>query len=139
MDKRLVALKGCRQNGKSESLMMVIGFIRKLYPAAGYVSYEKDSKDEKCIFEDVDGLKIGIETQGDPGCRLPQSLKDFSDAGCNVIICASRTRGCIVEAIESYRHVYDITFIAKKIVTADFEKANEEDAVKILKELGLWK
>ena len=36
---------------------------------------------------------IGIESAGDPGSRQGDSLLDFIGMGCDIIICASRTKG----------------------------------------------
>lgn len=36
---------------------------------------------------------VGIESYGDPGSAQGETLDDFAAQGCEVIICASRTRG----------------------------------------------
>ena len=40
------------------------------------------------------GVKIGLESQGDPSSRLVKSIDEFvNQYGCDIIICACRTRG----------------------------------------------
>ena len=40
------------------------------------------------------GVKIGLESQGDPGSRLVNSIDDFvNQYECDIIICACRTKG----------------------------------------------
>lgn len=60
----------------------------------------------------VGGFVIGIESQGDPWCkagRLDKSLAVFVELRCNVIVCATRTSGGTVEAVEELeRHGYSI-------------------------------
>lgn len=42
---------------------------------------------------DYKGLRIGVESQGDPYGRQFETLKEMGRIGCNVIVCASRTKG----------------------------------------------
>ncbi|PWJ34778.1 hypothetical protein [Fibrobacter succinogenes] len=135
--KKIVALKGSENKGKSETLRIVIQKIREKYSSALYTPFEQDDKDEKCVFENLNGMKIGIETQGDPGYRLPKSLQDFAQMLCNVIICACRTKGSTVDAIKLYRNDYEIAYIKKTVSKIDFKQANEYDADRIIKQLGL--
>ena len=44
--------------------------------------------DVKAIM-DINGHKVGIESQGDPNGRLKESLSDFVKAKCSIIICAT--------------------------------------------------
>lgn len=135
--KKIVALKGRENKGKSETLRILIQKIREKYPSVSYIPYEKDDKDEKCVFDNLNGLKIGVETQGDPGYRQPQSLQDFAQMKCDVIICACRTKGNTVKAIELYRNDYEIIYVKKSISKEQFKQVNEADACQILKEIGL--
>ena len=135
--KKIVALKGCANKGKSETLRIVIQKLKEKYSSVSYVSCEKDDKDEKCVFGNLNGMKIGIETQGDPGYRLPKSLQDFVQGMCNVIICACRTKGSTVEAIELYRNDYEIEYIKKMASKTNFKQTNEFDANQIIEKLGL--
>ena len=48
----------------------------------------------------INGIKIGIESQGDPGGRLIESLDLFVKLKCQLIICATRTRGKKVTAVK---------------------------------------
>ena len=135
--KKIVALKGSANKGKSETLRIVIQKLKEKYSSASYTPCELDDKDEKCVFENLKGMKIGIETQGDPGYRLPKSLQDFAQKKCNIIICACRTKGSTVNAIELYKNNYEIAYIKKMVSKIDFKQANEFDADQIIKEIGL--
>ena len=45
---------------------------------------------------------IGIESQGDPNSRQQASLDLFLQNNCDIIVCASRTRGETVYTIENF-------------------------------------
>lgn len=135
--KKIVALRGSANKGKSETLRIVIQKLKEKYSSVSYKPFEQNDKDEKCVFDNLKGMKIGVETQGDPGCRLPKSLQDFTQMMCDIIICACRTKGSTIEAIELYRNEYEITYIKKTVSKIDFKRTNECDADRILKEIGL--
>ena len=44
---------------------------------------------------------IGIESVGDPDSRQGKSLQEFVDKGCEIIICASRTKGETKENVDN--------------------------------------
>jgi hypothetical protein len=49
----------------------------------------------------INGIKIGIASQGDPpGQTLAKNLKFFINVKCRVIICATRTKGITVKVVE---------------------------------------
>jgi len=48
----------------------------------------------------INGLKIGIESQGDPN-GLKESLDFFVRIGCDVIVCATKTGGATVSAVNA--------------------------------------
>jgi len=51
----------------------------------------RDRKDIKIEMQNVKGLLVGIESQGDPPYnRLEKSLDLFSNNGCDIIFCAER-------------------------------------------------
>ena len=57
---------------------------------------------------EIKGVFIGIESQGDPGNRLEESLQKFRNAKCRIIVCATRNRGATVSAVESLAPEYNI-------------------------------
>jgi hypothetical protein len=60
-------------------------------------------------------VKVGIESRGDPSSRLFKSLETFDKAGCKVILCATRTKGETVKAVEklSLASQYQIVWLYK--------------------------
>ena len=113
MKKTVIANKGNASTGKSETIKQVAKLILAAYPAAKLIPATIDfSKDIKLICN-IGDTKIGIESQGDPNSRLPKSLKDFVDADCALIICATRTSGETVKAVSELNtlHGYDVIWM----------------------------
>jgi len=117
--KTLIAVRGVANRGKSDSIKKAYKLLVDAYPAAVVEKFvfRADIK----IIVTIKGVKVGIESQGDPTDRLPESLRYFAEAGCKVIICATRTRGETVDAVNDLSSQYDIEWI---------EKSEEPDAQK---------
>ena len=45
------------------------------------------------VIVEINAIKIGIESQGDPQSRLGKSLKLFVKEECSFIVCTCRTKG----------------------------------------------
>jgi hypothetical protein len=97
--KKAIALKGRRSIGKSQTIRTVDELLRGKYPGAT-VEQERRTKAELRVVLSIDGVKIGIESHGDPNSRLiKESLDLFVRLGCEIIICATRTKGETVTAV----------------------------------------
>lgn len=76
--------------GKTPSLRKVYDILASKYPH----TILRNGNDIKAIVT-VGDCKVGIETQGDPKPYLvtPQSMEDFRNAGCRIVVAACRTSG----------------------------------------------
>jgi hypothetical protein len=97
--KTLLALRGASNRGKSASLCMLIEMIRAAYPDATFD--ERRFKVDITLVATINGMKIGIETQGDPNSRLAKSLELFIKIKCKVIVCACRSYGQTVDMVRA--------------------------------------
>jgi hypothetical protein len=52
-----------------------------------------------CAIMSLLDVRIGFESQGDPSSRLPYTLRRFVELGCDIIVCACRTRGETAAAV----------------------------------------
>lgn len=111
--KTLFALWGNAGQGKSTAIKAISEEIQKQYPQA-IVQIFSDRVDIKLIIK-IRKIKIGIESQGDPGSRLPKSLDFFRKENCDIIICATRTSGGTVKAVENMADKYDVIWISNYI------------------------
>ncbi|HEY4300175.1 MAG TPA: hypothetical protein VGM73_04840 [Candidatus Didemnitutus sp.] len=124
MKTRIIALYGPANVGKTTTLKIVLVSLEK---RRGAVSTRFiDLTDIRAIIS-IGKLKIGIESQGDPASRLPESLNLFIREGCHIIICATRTRGATVDAVKAHAAREDITWI-QKISSATENERSRLDA-----------
>jgi hypothetical protein len=72
------------------------------HPDAG-IEHNHTTKVDTRVVLTINGRKIGIESQGDPhrGRLINGSLDLFVDTGCDVIVCATRTYGATVNAVNA--------------------------------------
>ncbi len=93
MNKLVIANVGKSCQGKSTSLKEVLLNLfengAKELEGVRIGSFEEDIK----TIVTYRGVKIGIESQGDPNSRIFDSLPDFVNKKCDIIICACRTFG----------------------------------------------
>lgn len=109
--KTLIALRGTANQGKSASIKEAYLLLKQAYPNA--IVEEIWISVDITIAITINGAKVGIESQGDPNSRLFPSLKHFAKIGCNVIICATRTRGGTVDFVDTLKKQYSIQWLNK--------------------------
>ncbi len=88
--KYIIVNWGAAGVGKTPSLRKVYELLSAKYPH----TVLRSNNDIKAIVT-IGNCKVGIETQGDPVPYLvtPQSMEDFRNAGCRIVVAASRTSG----------------------------------------------
>jgi hypothetical protein len=112
MNNNVFVVNGVSNVGKTDTIKLTCDLLVSTYPDATK-SHHKRGKERHEIIT-INKIKIGIESMGDPGSRLPKSLIFFKDNNCQIIICATRTRGATVDAVSNlgsdypakwYRHL----------------------------------
>lgn len=98
--KKAIALKGVARIGKSQTIRTVDELLRVKNPDA-MVEHEYRTKVELRVVLSINGVKIGIETTGENIKRINESFDLFVNLGCEVIICATRTSGKTVMAVNA--------------------------------------
>lgn len=88
MKKLIIANRGSKGQGKTSSIKAVFRHLSSQYPYKIFAN----KGDIKAIV-DVEGVRVGIESQGDPNSRMMQSMDDFVTEECQIIVTACRTRG----------------------------------------------
>jgi hypothetical protein len=137
MENKIVVLRGVAKVGKSTTIKKVFEMLKSSYTSdlsvlledVGYV-------DVKAILV-IKGVKIGIESQGDPGGRLEESLKEFEEKGCAVIVCTTRTRGKTVDLINGLQSRYGVVWFQqeRESDTSEWEVSNYAMAKRITEEV----
>ena len=98
----LFALRGKKNSGKSQTIRTAIEMLTDHYPDATIEHNHTTKKDIQTVLT-INGWKIGIDSQGG-------SLESFVNAGCDVIVCATRTSGPTVNAVKALRG-FDVQWI----------------------------
>ena len=108
MTKFIIANYGSGNKGKSTSVKEVYKLLAARYPTDVTVIHPLSSGDVKAIIK-VKGILVGIESQGDPNSRMKNSLVDFLNAGCKIIVAACRSYGDTANAIEDmHKYGYQV-------------------------------
>lgn len=94
--KTLFALRGKSNTGKSQTIRTLVEMLSEKHPN-GVIEHNHTTKADMRVALTINGVKIGIESQEDP----KESLDLFVRIGCDVIICATRTRGVAVDAVNA--------------------------------------
>jgi hypothetical protein len=94
---------GVGDSGKSTTIRQAYSRLRSKYPGAEIQRLLDNDVDFRVILA-IQNIKIGIESYGDPWKRegrIEKSLALFVETGCDVVICASRSRGKTKGTVES--------------------------------------
>ena len=97
--KNVFALRGASKKGKSQTIRTAVEMLTEIHPGATLEHNHTTKKDVQVVLT-MNGWKIGIESQGS---RLVDSLDLFVNVGCDVIVCATRTSGTTVNAVNALR------------------------------------
>jgi hypothetical protein len=118
--KKVFALKGRRNLGKSQTIRTVDELLRAKYPDA-IVQHEHRTRVELRVVLSIDGVKIGVESTGGNSGSIQSSFDLFVSHGCDVIICATRTTGKTVNAVKAVPG-YEVIWLEQRAQSAPFEQ-----------------
>ena len=107
--------------GKSQTIRTVVEMLAAKHPNAT-IEYNHTTKVDVRVVLTINGLKIGVESQGGPNGRLiKESLDLFVRIGCDVIICATRTSGRTVEAVNALQD-FDVHWLEQRAKSQTYEQ-----------------
>ena len=131
MKKLVIANSGLEKQGKSSSIREIFNQLRVKYP----YNILKDDCDIKATV-DINGIIIGIESQGDPNSRMQQSMDEFVKINCQIIVAACRTkRGTLKKINELHtNNGYDIIWASNDRTSTLIKqkKLNEKYAERVI-------
>lgn len=112
--KKVFALKGRRNIGKSQTIRTVDELLRVKYPSAS-VEHEHRTRAELRVVLSLNGVKIGVESSTKAGLDL------FASLGCDVIICPTRTTGQTINAVNALPG-YEVIWLEQRPQSMPFEQ-----------------
>lgn len=118
--KTIICLRGKSEIGKTSS-------IRAIWKRLNIENQPPlhQSADDICAVVPFCNQTIGIASQGDPGSEQKKWLEELVTLGCEIIVCASRTNGNTVGAVETAakRGEY-VTIWFSPFYSTDFDNTN---------------
>lgn len=130
----IIAIKGVLNTGKTATIKKFYHLLKSKYPKSK-IENEICGSDIRAIIT-INGVKIGIESQGDPNSRLFESILLFVKNQCNIIVCATRSRGGTVQLIEEQENYEIIWHERSRIkVVVQQEESSTKMANTIMKKM----
>ena len=144
--KTIVAIFQTADKGKTETLRAFANLLLEKYPSFTPIYPElatvPPNEDFRLIIKVKDRV-IGIESQGDPNKALEERLFELEkDFNCDLILCATRSKGATIAAVEELAHQksFDTIWTSTYQVSEEFHNlANHLKArhlLELLEELG---
>ncbi|MBY0453453.1 MAG: hypothetical protein K2Q11_01045 [Burkholderiaceae bacterium] len=133
----LFALQGPRRCGKSKSLNILFQELQNKYPLATIQKLHPGRTEINVIMSGVNGLVVGIESRGDPGPWLGQSLTVFKAANCDIIFCACRPSGMTVNSVNALHPPYIVRFVPQTQVANNHLATNTATALSLIQLAGI--
>jgi hypothetical protein len=113
--KKLLCVWGASNYGKTSSIMEFDSLLNQSFGKniLQIHSLGNSPDDIRRIYK-IGKITIGIESQGDPNSRQKSSLTLFGKNNCDIIVCASRTKGETVANVCNFckRNGYDLYWIS---------------------------
>jgi len=136
MKKEVIGLRGKRNVGKSQTIRKVYDLLKSRHKNVKE-EYKSLAKVDVRVVLTINRAKIGIESQGDPSSRLEESLLLFVKVECTVIVCATRTRGQTVKAVEKLQPDYELLWLEQdvRLSVSEQEASNNAMAQRIVGEV----
>ncbi len=109
---KIVFVQGKSKTGKTTTLHMLI----KLFLSKGATIIsppEKRPKKDIWVIMSFENLKIGISTSGDFKYIVENAIEYFNKENCDIVFCASRTKGDVIDYVESLKTKYEVYVVGK--------------------------
>lgn len=99
VEKTIIANYGDWDLGKTESINMA---YKKLKEVASFHQILHTDKDDVCALLEINGVNVGICSQGDPRSCQKGWMETLYAKDCTIILAACRYNGATAQLIESY-------------------------------------
>lgn len=136
--KTLIVVWNAANRGKTETLKKLSKLISDQYiDQIDHMDYQKsENNNDFEMYFTIKGKKIGIVSEGDPKTGLGGKLYALEKAGCELMVCTSRTKGETVLDIEKFSKEKKVNLIWSQTYKVDGAMKSDAD---ILNETNLMK
>lgn len=129
----IIAIWHSKDKGKTETIRRIANNLMELFPELIPVFAEPAEVplegDFRLVIE-INGIIIGLESQGDPKTGLRGRLEELVQSyNCDIIFCTTRTRGETVRAVDNIAN----NFGYNAIWTSTYQTANNHQQMNDLK------
>lgn len=123
--KKIIALYGCADTGKTHTLNHLIGLLDKTQERYG----DNLAKDGRA-FIPYGNKKIAVTTWGDNGNELKKNIEFFEEGNYDILVTATRTRGETTEILNDYATKIDtkIKWVKKNLAELLEDLINQTQA-----------
>ena len=140
MKKLVIANRGTGDIGKSSAIITVYQLLKD--KGCKVIEELWQGDDIKAIF-DVNDLKVGISSQGDPNSSMEPNMESFVETGCDIIVTACRMKGDTYRKVTDYlgkENGYDIIWYGHYVyqvlgaeeIQKTFNRSYAEQVVKLI-------
>ena len=129
----LIVLRGRRESGKTTTIVKAWDLL-KAHPGVTVINDKNPASPEvhRGVLE-IDGVRVGITSQGDAEKYLKPAIAYLISQGCVVIVCATRTFGETVDFVNGLgQQGWRIDWIRKKWQALDDDDRATEIRDKVL-------
>lgn len=126
----IIVLQGLNNCGKTSTINILYRNILREFEKVEIVRSPRIGKEINAIL-DINGVLLGIVSEGDIARNIAYYLSDFLANNCKVVICATRSRGKTVDAVKSCATNSGVVLVNKNrnigndMVVDDKKKAEE--------------
>lgn len=116
MKNLIIALSGVYDSGKTSTIRLVRDKIVSDLGGkvlVGELPNEFHGKGDIKVVIEIEGFKIGIESQGDPTSRQKYSVTEFIKINCDIIITSCRSYGGTKDFIKSHNDTHEVIILDK--------------------------
>ena len=123
--KKIIALYGCADTGKTHTLNHLIGLLDKTKEV-----YGDDLAKDGRAFIPYGNKKIAVTTWGDNGDELKKNIEFFEEGNYDILVTATRTRGETTEILNDYATKIDtkIKWVKKNLAELLEDLINQTQA-----------
>lgn len=142
--KTIIAIYGRQSEGKSTTIRMIYNAL--VHPTMGGIP-DRPVPDtgEILVIINIHGVRIGIESWGDPGGRMiaEDTLRELAKEKCDIIVCATRTKRDTVWLVDKvatefeYNTLWTSTYYTPSLSHDLLNRRRAEDVVRVIDDLML--